>query len=348
MPQAHAGASAAGASVDQHGSSGTPGTAAGGALAGVGGSEPTAGADAQPNAGAGGSSAGAANAGAGGHVEIGGAFTGGSGGAIAQAGAANGGTGGLGGSGGNSGMAGSGGAPPKPVGSKCTKDAECALGFCTDGVCCESSCRAACKQCSPAGKCNAVPVDDDACGAIACPADTACRNYAPSITTNRCASFGVCKTAAACTFSAKPPRTSCSTSGPELCDAQANCVSPSVNCGGTTCPVNTSVCCGSNPATFACVPKGNGAECLGTVGAGPITCDEHADCPIGQQCCIGDSPVGFKYACTAAAACPASTELAHSYPICKSFSINPASACPANTTCSQYSANAPTSFEVCK
>jgi hypothetical protein len=32
------------------------------------------------------------------------------------------------------------------------------------------------------------------------------------------------------------------------------------------------------------------------IGAGAITCDEHADCPIGQQCCISDTPVGFEYA----------------------------------------------------
>ena len=112
--------------------------------------------------------------------------------------------------------------------------------------------------------------------------------------------------------------------------------------------MSTSVCCVSNPATFACVPKSNGTECLGTVGAGPITCDENADCPTGQQCCITDSPVGFKFARAPAGTCPQTTEISHSYPICKSFSINPASACPATTTCTQYSVNSPTSFEVCK
>ena len=117
-------------------------------------------------------------------------------------------------------MAGGGGAPPKPVGAKCSKDSECELGFCTDGVCCESSCRAACKQCLPAGKCNAVPVDDDACGNIGCPADTACRDYQSSITSNRCASFGMCKTAAACTYTAKAQRDPVLGVRPELCDAR--------------------------------------------------------------------------------------------------------------------------------
>ena len=354
LPQADAGTGAAAGSIGHRGSAGSAGS---GTTTGVAGSVLEAGsADVLPSSGAGGAeagstNAGAANAGQGGHVDAAGGPSGGAAsgtGGAGSGGVANAGAGGLSGSAGNNGTAGAGGAPPKPIGAKCSQDTECALGFCTDGVCCESSCRTACKQCSPAGKCNAVPIDDDACGIIACPADTACRDYPPSITSNRCASFGVCKTKTACTFAAKAPRTPCSTTGPELCDTSANCVSPSVNCGGTTCPVNNSVCCGSSPATFSCVPKGNGSECLSTAGAGPITCDEHADCPIGQLCCISAGAVGFKYACAATAACPASSDLAHSYPICKSFSINPAAPCATGTSCLEGSTDSPSAFEVCK
>ena len=295
----------AGAAGKSSGAAGHPGSVAGAAgaasAAGSSGEAAGAGSGGADRTGEGGSAVGGEPAGG-----DPGMMMAGSGGATAGTGGTAGMTAGMGGTaagtGGTSGTAGSGGAPPKPVGSKCSMNSDCELGFCTDGVCCESACHGACKACSTAGKCNLQPIDDEACGNIACPADTACKDYPNNITTNRCASFGVCKNAAACTFTAKPVRTPCSQTGPELCDAQANCTSPSVNCGGATCPVNNSVCCGNAPSTFACVAKSNGLECLNMGGA--ISCDENGDCPTGP--------------------------------------------CPMGTTCTQYSATAPTAFSVCK
>ena len=53
------------------------------------------------------------------------------------------------------------------------------------------------RKCSAAGACQ-MPADDPACGAITCPADSICRDYATSLSSNRCKAFGQCKTAADC------------------------------------------------------------------------------------------------------------------------------------------------------
>ena len=52
----------------------------------------------------------------------------------------------------------------KMNGAACAANGECALGFCTDGVCCESACDGVCEKCnlpgSP-GKCMPVPMNTD-------------------------------------------------------------------------------------------------------------------------------------------------------------------------------------------
>jgi hypothetical protein len=107
---------------------------------------------------------------------------GGSGGAMGGAGgSAGGGAGGLGGGGtggvstgggATGGSAGGGGAQP------CSTGAECGLGFCVDGVCCDSLCDGVCESCKGAstggtdGVCAAVTTDtdpdDDCVGAELC------------------------------------------------------------------------------------------------------------------------------------------------------------------------------------
>src|SRR5262249_21760837 len=39
----------------------------------------------------------------------------------------------------------------KPKGAACTNDAECELGHCFDGVCCETTCKGACVSCNLVG-----------------------------------------------------------------------------------------------------------------------------------------------------------------------------------------------------
>ena len=63
--------------------------------------------------------------------------------------------------------------PKRANGSSCTRDVECAFGFCTDGVCCSSRCDGQCEFChgqNTAGTCTAVVGEPlpgrAACGAI--------------------------------------------------------------------------------------------------------------------------------------------------------------------------------------
>ena len=321
-----AGTVATGGAGKAGGSAGHPGWAGDAAADGTAGD--------QPSVGTGGTDAGGGALGA-----LGGAPSAGAGGAIGGAGAA--------GNLGKGGSGGSGGAAGKAIGSQCSGNGECQLGFCADGVCCENACTGACKQCSPAGLCNVTPADDAACGAIACPANTGCRSYQALI--NRCASFGVCKTAVACTFTAKPTRTPCTSPAGGLCDAAATCTVPSVNCGGTPCAVNGSVCCGTavgNLDAFSCVARAGGNECQDM--GGPIACDEHADCALGTQCCLTDSPGGFLYSCQTAANCPLVVNFTSYYPICKSLTLTGSPVCAPGTSCVQFSTNSPHSFQVCK
>lgn len=73
-------------------------------------------------------------------------------------------------------------------GAACSSPGECASGFCTDGVCCESSCGGGgsddCQACSVAaggtadGTCTNFCDDGDACTADACDAISGCTNTA--------------------------------------------------------------------------------------------------------------------------------------------------------------------------
>jgi hypothetical protein len=79
--------------------------------------------------------------------------------------------------------------PGKALGDGCTGDQDCNSGHCAGTVCCDQACMGVCQQCSATGHCQ-MPVDDQACGTISCPADTGCRDYATVIGTNRCAALG--------------------------------------------------------------------------------------------------------------------------------------------------------------
>jgi hypothetical protein len=65
---------------------------------------------------------------------------------------------------------------PEDTGEPCTEDADCAGGFCTDGVCCDRSCDGVCEGCSIFGICSAHPAGtdpEDEC-VLACRGTSAC------------------------------------------------------------------------------------------------------------------------------------------------------------------------------
>jgi hypothetical protein len=107
------------------------------------------------------------------------------------------------------GTSGNGGSTTPAPNQTCTVAAQCASGFCVDGVCCDSACDGACQSCSQTGKlgtCSPVKnTTDDACmGGSTCDNTGACRkDLGRSCSTNaECASGscvdGVCCATAAC------------------------------------------------------------------------------------------------------------------------------------------------------
>jgi hypothetical protein len=151
-----------------------------------------------------------------------------------------------------------------------------------------------------------MPPDDPACGLIACPTDTPCRDWATSITANRCAAIGQCKTASACSFLNLPAKTYCGLyqqmlDKAQVCDGLGNCSVPTVTCGADgECPVNPGVCCFTRLSSVtACLSNGQLCDPGSTA---PALCDEAADCPPRYVCCFTGNIGVVKTVC--AASCP--------------------------------------------
>jgi hypothetical protein len=237
-----------------------------------------------------------ATGGAGGNTGVGGAAEKGAGGAVAATGGTgNGGTTGTGGAAGTGGATGAGGvtgaggatdggvdrAVPRALGESCLGNGDCASAHCAGAICCDEACTGPCAQCSSTGHCQ-MPADDPACGTIACPADTSCRDWATSITSNRCKAVGQCKVAADCGYVNAAAKSYCGldpvvTGSALVCDAQGNCTSATVTCGPDgECPLGPTVCCVTN-----------GSTCSTTCAQHNLAmfCDDKSDCPPGTVCC---------------------------------------------------------------
>jgi len=102
-----------------------------------------------------------------------------------------------------------GGARPLPANATCTVAAQCASGFCVDGVCCDAACDGSCETCALTGKvgtCSPITdASDDTCGGdLTCDGSGRCRKLLGKACTasNECASGscvdGVCCGSAAC------------------------------------------------------------------------------------------------------------------------------------------------------
>ncbi len=156
----------------------------------------------------------------------------------------------------------------KGLGETCSSADECGSDICserTDGtkICCDSACDSVCQECSNAGRCDQTPADDSACGVIDCPNDTTCADYPADTTSDRCASFGQCKTTATiCHPDAAAAGFDC---GEErVCDGSGNCLD---------CPTTTA---SSRQCTTEC-------PCA----AGEGRCAANTDCKAGFVCALG-------------------------------------------------------------
>lgn len=198
------------------------------------------------------------------------------------------------------------------LGETCAGDQDCASGHCAGTICCDQSCMGPCGQCSSTGHCQ-MPTDDPACGTIACPADTPCRDWATSITVNRCKAIGQCKAAADCAFLNAPAKTYCgyqtTVDFAQVCDGNGQCGRPTVTCGADgECPVNPGACCWNVNST-SCV-----TDSTNCAGLGYAICDETADCAPGRICCYYFGFGGASIACRAD--CPASVSMGNQQQVC--------------------------------
>jgi hypothetical protein len=207
------------------------------------------------------------------------------------------------------------------LGESCAGDQDCASAHCAGTTCCDQSCTGPCAQCSSTGHCQ-MPADDPACGTIACPTDTPCRDWATSITSNRCKATGQCKAAPDCGYLNTPAKAFCglyqSTAGlgqvAQVCDGSGNCGSPTVTCGADgECPVNPGACCYAGTST-SCRPQV--PDCIvGTSGIELFAaCDESADCPPGDVCCYYAGIGGTHSTCVPD--CPATVNMGSEWQVC--------------------------------
>jgi hypothetical protein len=164
------------------------------------------------------------------------------------------------------------GALPKSLGVACQSSAECALGHCVDGVCCDRDCGGSCEACSGAGV-----TTPGTCTFI-----SGAARHLPSCTgTGPCAA--TCRgQIAACVFPGAELSCRFATCGADLttataaaaCDGLGNCPAPSTSpCSPFTCQGTS--CLASCTANSQC---GAGFACVGT------SC---VACPAGQTICPG-------------------------------------------------------------
>ncbi len=162
----------------------------------------------------------------------------------------------------------------KANGSTCESGADCASGFCVDGVCCESACAGPCRSCSrSAGRCSHFPAGDDP------------ENECADQTTAACGTDGACDGAGGCRKYGET--TVCQ---PPACTGSAS-LTPARSCDGLgACRPAAGAPC--DP--YAC----RAAACL-------TSCSAETDCAMGFGCvgtaCVRKQADGAP--CTMAAAC---------------------------------------------
>ena len=168
----------------------------------------------------------------------------------------------------------------KPIAAACANAAECASGFCADGVCCRSSCEGLCQTCSAPsslGVCTFVQVGVSPRGTTDCPTS------APSSCgmDGTCDGKGGCRryvngTACGADFCLNDSEVTAST-----CDGTGSCIAGvNIVCSPYQCDPSVGTCfvsCTSNAQCsggFTC----NGGSC-GTIPQMP--CQDNTECASG-------------------------------------------------------------------
>ena len=170
------------------------------------------------------------------------------------------GTGGTGGVGGGDTKldvpVGTGGTTTLTTGAKCTDDSQCTLGFCVDGVCCNSRCGGECQACAETGSvgtCTTVQSGDPRGTRTPCTGTGKCKGQCDGSSATACKMPGnttVCQVET-CSLGQHTPESVCSGTG--------------------TCPSQTASACSSG----SCATDGSG-KCLGACTS--------TSCPTGQYC----------------------------------------------------------------
>jgi hypothetical protein len=181
--------------------------------------------------------------------------------------------------------------PVRARGQSCQTGTECATGFCTDGVCCDTACGGSCQACNLAltvGTCTDVPT-----GMAPSSGHPSCGPDAQST----CMRDGTCDGAGACHLW---NNVVCK---PGSCDSASNTAVAPAKCNGTgTCVVPNAISCGS----YVCLPDNSACypSCTGTSTGckSPATCSggscgtktNGTPCSTAPECTSGNcAPDGY-------------------------------------------------------
>jgi hypothetical protein len=195
---------------------------------------------------------------------------------------------------------------PMGVGATCRSGADCTLGFCVDGICCNEACTGSCSACNLpmlGGMCSPVPAGQSpASGHTACPTTAAstCQQD------GKCDGKGGCElwaNATSCGDGTCDPTSNTAVVG-SSCDGLSGCQpAPSVTCAPFKCNPGQTACATACAADTDCVnaPCVNGS-CGVVVNGSP--------CTTGTQCASGNCIDG--YCCgTCTGACQACDVAGH-------------------------------------
>ncbi len=206
-------------------------------------------------------------------------------------------------------------------GATCTKDADCELGPCIDGVCCNTKCDGTCEACDvpgSVGTCKTIagkPHGARACATGTTCAEATCDGFEPK----SCAKFAH----AFETKCAEPKCDGAIFSSPSYCDGKGGCSAPTTaSCAPFACDSNGCLTTCTSDASCAksftckdhtCVAAENGAVCvndgLGSKGVdgavkdcSPYRCDVKGTC---AQSCDSAAQCAPGFACDPSGQCVA-------------------------------------------
>ena len=229
--------------------------------------------------------------------------------------------------------------PGKPIGTSCAMGAECASGFCADGVCCNVACTGTCMTCAgqgTVGTCVNAQIGTDprdqcpvqaasTCGSTGMcdgtgqcdvyPAGTVCQEMACTgfmlTSAFRCDGMGMCTPTAgqSCTPFNCGKDGRCLT----ICTSDADCLAPNTCINGSCGKKPIGAPCGGGPecnSTFCEQGVCCGAACTGTCRSCAVpssvgTCTNVPDGsdPLGQCADQGATTCGSDGMCDGKAAC---------------------------------------------